>query len=141
MSRFFEFAHHLAGGGGTAAPRRWSSRWARGTTVRAWPRRYGATDRVIAADSVRLAGQRVGRVRAGVGPVVGQSRGQCRDDGFSAVYVLTPPGLSLELGAAQLVQPHSSFNQAGPRCRPPTQWTRLCSSPSATPSSTDITCP
>ena len=41
-----------------------------------------------------------------------------RDDGFSAVYVLTPPGLSLALGAAQLVQPHSSFNQAAPTLPP-----------------------
>ena len=41
-----------------------------------------------------------------------------RDDGFSAVYVLTPPGLPLALGAAQLVQPHRSFNQAGPALPP-----------------------
>ncbi|MCB0157763.1 MAG: creatininase family protein [Caldilineaceae bacterium] len=41
-----------------------------------------------------------------------------RDDGFSAVYVLTPPNLHYELGAAQLVQHHSSFNQAAPALPP-----------------------
>ena len=41
-----------------------------------------------------------------------------RDDGFSAVYVLTPPNLHFELGAAQLVQHHSSFNQAAPALPP-----------------------
>ena len=35
-----------------------------------------------------------------------------RDDGFSRVYALTPPGIDLGLGAARLVLPHASTDSA-----------------------------
>ncbi|MEZ4555413.1 MAG: creatininase family protein [Caldilineaceae bacterium] len=115
MSRFFEFAQ-LTGRRwrNCRRPRRWSSRWARGTTVRAWPRRWERRIGLLPPIPFGWRGSGLAVSEPVLARLLANLVDSVRDDGFSAVYVLTPPGLSLELGAAQLVQPHSSFNQAGP---------------------------
>ncbi len=47
-----------------------------------------------------------------LGWLVGNLLDSLREDGFSRVYALTPPGLALELGAARLVGPRSTWMPA-----------------------------